>query len=209
MPPQPGPPSPDPCLVHSRRTRYRGGTLIASEVHDLPEHERRLRAPDIYRPDSCPRCGHNRLHVHDRPQRILVGDSLTLRTTILRFICAAATCGATWRILPAFIARHLWRSWSTVSRTIYGDPPGRPRVRVPATTRRRWSDRLGSAGAQLVHLLARHGDAQVVLYASGARDDFTRLDVIEFFTATRALGKNALEDIAATAHALEPGIRLM
>jgi len=207
---QPHLPSPAPCLIHSRRTRYRGGTLIAPDVHDLPEHERRLRTPDIYRPGCCPRCGHDRLHVHDRPQPILFADSpALLRVPILRFICAAPTCGATWRILPAFIARHLWRRWSTVARIIYGDPPGPARVPIPARTRRRWRARLRSPGVQLVHLLARHTDPDVVRYTSGARDDCTRYDVVDLFPVGLSLGAYALEDIAATVHVLEPGIRLM
>jgi hypothetical protein len=40
--------------VQSRRVRFRGGTLIVPDVHDLAEHERRLLTPDGYRPATCP-----------------------------------------------------------------------------------------------------------------------------------------------------------
>src|SRR6266478_5708225 len=108
------PPSPDACLVLSRKTRFRGGTLIASDVHDLLEHERRLRDADAYRPVMCPRCGGTRLHIHDHPQRLLVGETKTVVIKIVRYICASTDCQATWRLLPAFVARHLWRQWATV-----------------------------------------------------------------------------------------------
>jgi hypothetical protein len=35
---------------------------------------------------------------------------------VLQFRCAREACGATWRILPAFLARHLWHAWNVVER---------------------------------------------------------------------------------------------
>ena len=63
------PPSPETCLVTSRVSRFKGGTLIDHEVRDLETHERRLCDPDGYRPGRCPRCGHCVLHVHCYPER--------------------------------------------------------------------------------------------------------------------------------------------
>jgi hypothetical protein len=203
------PPSPDPCLVYSRRSRFHGGTVIALDVHELADHEQRLRRPDGYRPPACLRCGGGRLHVHDRLQRLLLGEPALGRIQILRYICAAAACGATWRVLPAFVARHLWRRWTTVARTIAGDPRSSTSVPVPDRTRRRWNARLGSAARQLVHVLAHHDDEEVASFARFAGFDATRRDLVELFTAGRVLGVHALADIASTLHALEPGIRLM
>jgi hypothetical protein len=35
---------------------------------------------------------------------------------VAQYLCAADECSATWRILPMFLARHLWRAWKTVER---------------------------------------------------------------------------------------------
>lgn len=52
------------------------------------------------------------LHVHQRRERMLGGEAVqgteSTVTGALVFICA--TCRATWRILPLFIAHCLWRS---------------------------------------------------------------------------------------------------
>ena len=200
-------PRPDTCLVLSRRTRFRGGTLIA-HVHDLAEHQQRLRDSKGYRPKACPRCSGEHLHLHDRPQRVLAGEPHNGRIDIVRYICANETCGATWRVLPAFVARHLWRRWTTVARTIAGDPLGTT-MPVPARTRRRWNARLRSSALQLVHLLSHHRDEDVVRFASLVGLGGSRRELIEIFIAGRVLGTHALADVAATIHALEPGVRLI
>ena len=202
-------PTPEACLVQSRRARFRGGTLIASDVHELEEHERRLRDTDGYRPTACARCGGKRLHVHDRPQRVLVDETRVVRVVVIRYICARADCGATWRVLPAFIARHLWRRWTTVARAIapgLGRSLGRT---MSMRTVRRWRARLDCAARQLVNLLAEHDDAGVARFARIVGFDSTRRQLVELFTATRVLGVRSLEDIASALHALEPGVRLM
>jgi hypothetical protein len=206
---RPNPPPPENCLVNSRRLRFRGGTLIVPDVHELDEHERRLHSTDGYRPATCPRCGGERLHVHDHLRRVLVDEARVIRIGIVRYICARADCGATWRMLPAFVARHLWRRWTTVARAIAERAPA-SRVRaMPARTTRRWHARLASAARQLVLLLSGHDDEAVARFASVVRFDSTRRQLIEFFTAARVLGAHALEDIASALHALEPGVRLM
>jgi type IV pilus biogenesis protein CpaD/CtpE len=56
--------------------------------------------------------------------------SRAIRIDIVRYVCASPECRATWRVLPAFVARHLWRRWPTVARTIAGDPAGEVAVLV-------------------------------------------------------------------------------
>ena len=46
---RPPPPEPEDCLIHSRVSRYKGGTLIAEDVLDLATHGRRIVDPDGYR----------------------------------------------------------------------------------------------------------------------------------------------------------------
>ena len=76
-----------------------------------PRLESRVCDPDGYRPCGCPRCGHAVLHVHGYLERHPRGElGLPGVVRIIQYVCAAAECGATWRILPRFLARHLWRA---------------------------------------------------------------------------------------------------
>jgi hypothetical protein len=196
-------------LVQSRRARFRGGTVIVADVHALAEHVRRLQTADGYRPALCARCGGERLHLHDHLHRVLTGEPSAMQIDIVRYICASPECRATWRVLPAFVARHLWRRWDTVARTIAGDPGQSLTTPVPARTRRRWKARMASAARQLLHLLGQHDEAAVARFASVLSFDSTRRDLVELFIAGRVLGADALADIACTIHVLEPGVRLV
>ena len=193
----------------SRRTRFRGGTLVALDVHDLGEHERRLLRSDGYRPAACPRCTGRRLHLHDHLQRLVVDGPHVWRIGVVRYICVDRACGATWRMLPAFVARHLWRRWSTVARAIAGRTRDGEIAPAAARTLRRWRSRLRSAARQLVLLLGEHDDEDVARFARAAGFESTRLELVELLTAGRVLGPHGIEDIAAGLHQLERGIRLM
>jgi hypothetical protein len=116
----------------SRTSRTKGGTLIAERVHDVATHERLLLDLDGYRPDLCLHCGGDVLHAHDYAERRPRGaPDVAAEIRIRRYICANKKCQATWRILPAFLARHLWRVWPTVEREAL--PATLPAVAVPAT----------------------------------------------------------------------------
>lgn len=202
------PPSPDPCLVQSRKARFRGGTLIASDVVDVVQHERRLLDVDAYRPAACPTCGCAKLHVHDHLHRTVLGEQRAEIIRIVRYICANAACRATWRLLPAFVARHLWRRWATVRRAAAA-PPNKPVPHVPARTRRRWAARLRSAARQILLMLAGHDDAFTAALASTLGFDSTRRELVDLLAATRALGGDAFAGLAAALHVLERGVRLV
>jgi hypothetical protein len=116
------PPQPEACLTTSRASRCKGGTLIAEDVWTLKEHQQRLSSPDGYRPTPCPRCGEMQVHVHDYLERKPLGLT-AVAVGIVRYICASPTCRATWRILPAFLARHLRWAWSAVARAVMSGPP--------------------------------------------------------------------------------------
>jgi hypothetical protein len=80
---------------------FKRGTLIAEGVRDLDAHQRRICDPDGYRPDRCPRCGHDVLHVHCYPERHPRGEPDTPPVVrVAQYMCAADECNATWRILP-------------------------------------------------------------------------------------------------------------
>ncbi len=209
---RPPPPEPEDCLTHSRVSRYKGGTLIVEHVHDLATHERLLADRDGYRPDECARCFGHVLHVHDYPERRPRGElDLPPVVRIVRFICAAPACRATWRILPAILARHLWRIWPTVERTTHpAEPPVLDPMPIPKRTARRWRERLTSAAKLLVLLLACSGGVQLETIAKRAGLDATRRELVDVHArvATPPTGRR-LADLAAVVHRLERGLRLM
>ena len=209
---RPPPPEPEDCLTRSRASSYKGGTLIAEDVLDLATHRRRMVDPDGYRPRWCPRCDGSVLHVHDYPRRKPIGEpGMPLEITIVRHICAAPECGATWRILPAFLARHLWRIWTTVERTVSDEPPlAVAAVPIPETTAQRWRARLAAVAAQLVVLLATSGGALLEAIAKRVGLVATRVVLVDVHARmTETPPGRRLADLAVLVHRLERGLRLM
>jgi uncharacterized protein DUF6431 len=214
---RPPPPEPEDCLTQSRASRYKGGTLIAEDVLDLATHLRRVVDPDGYRPLWCPRCDGSVLHVHDYLRRRPIGEpGMPLEIPIVRHICAAPECRATWRILPAFLARHLWRMWVTIERTVSEDAqPAEESAEVvaapiPEQTVRRWRARLASIARQLVVLLAISGGALLETIAKRVGLVATRSELVEVHARMAdAPPGRWLADLAALVHRLERGLRLM
>jgi hypothetical protein len=177
------------------------------EVLTLERHEEMLRSGG-YRPrDGCPKCVGD-LHIHDYRTRALLADPAGI-VSVVRFLCWS--CKATWQMLPAFVARHLWRSWPTVEQAVEApQPESTPRAEIPASTRRRWLGRL-VAGAALL----------VVTLSTGERPALTAVGGAVGLVGTRRalVGEHArifavpagqrLLQVAALVHRLAPGVRLM
>lgn len=132
---------------------------------------------------------------------------------LLQFRCALDGCGATWRILPAFLARHLWHAWKVVEQVVR-PVPTTPAVtagsRVAARTRGRWLARLSSSSRVLVAVLAI--SAGVVLEEIARRVGLTstRGELVDAYVARTAPPiREQLSSLAALVHRLERGIRLM
>lgn len=206
------PPPAAGCLETSRRSRYRGGTQIAEDVHDLEEHLRRMSAPDLYRPASCGNCGGGRLHVHTRPERRPRGEpSLPAVVEVLQYRCAK--CRATWRMLPLFLARHLWHAWTAVERTVGVSGPTAATPRSPPIRRRtanRWRARLASSARFLVVLLAASGGAELEELAKEVGLVGMRAELVVTYTkvVSPRTGER-LASLGALLDRLERGIRLM
>lgn len=206
------PPRAEICLETSRKSSCLGGTIIAEDVHDLAEHERRLLNPDLYRPDACLKCGAH-VHVHTRPERHPCGDgSLPAVIEVLQFRCASGACGATWRVLPLFLARHVWYVWKAVEHAVMPSPAAAPMPRIGASTRTkaRWQARLGSSSRMLVVLLALSGGVALENVAQrvglvGTRGELVAAYAVE---AATAAGER-LSSLGALVHRLERGVRLM
>ena len=206
------PAAPELCLVKPYPSSQKGGTVIAEEVRDRATHERRLCVPDGYRPAWCASCGHGVLHVHDYPERKLRAEPLdperpAAAVRIIRYECAA--CGATWRVLPAFLARHLWRSWPVVEVVTVGAPPA-AQPEVPERTQRRWAARLYSSAALLVQILATSAQAALEKIAAAVGLDPTREQIVRAHAAQTGTARGwKLATLAALVHRLLPGVRLM
>jgi hypothetical protein len=197
------PPPPPACLwrPYSSNPNRKGGTIVVEDVGDLETHERRRCDPDGYRPKACFRCGHGKLHVHDYPER------KWLAITLVRYLCPV--CGATWRMLPVFVARMLWRSFPTVeAKTLGPASPSGPRV--PERTVRRWRSRLATAAQLLLKVLREAGDAALNAVAATVKETATRQDlVMAYAEGTKPPTGQRLAWLAGTIHRLAPGVRLM
>ena len=205
------PPSPPVCLTRSYKSRHqKGGTVIAEAVRDLETHRQWLLDPDAYRAviGSCCACGSKCIHALCFRERLLRGaspDGQVQIEMVRMFRCAVKTCGAVFTVLPAVIARHLWRRWQTVQ-DAQGESHG-----VPPSTHRRWLGRLRSSASQLVQLLAARASSLFppsLLHAVAQVP--TRSKLIETFQAScTEFTARPFALLAAWIHRLEPGIRLM
>jgi hypothetical protein len=202
------PPAAEECLVSSYTSRgRRGGTLIAESVRDVAAHEERMRRPASYRPAVC-RCGCRTLHIHGRRERKLRGSAVAeggLGTvTVMVFLCTG--CFATWRVLPAFLARCLWRAWDVVEAVVQGTRrTGEPAV--PARTASRWRARLAQTARMAGQVLATAGSQALTEVAQNVGLDGDRR-TLAFAYAARFEG-SLLAPLAALLHRLSPGVRLV
>jgi hypothetical protein len=128
------------------------------------------------------------------------------------YICANTKCGATWRVLPLFLARHLWRTWRTVERTVKpaDTPVPADAPVIPRRTRDRWMTRLMAAARVIVLLLAVSGGAALAELAAATPLDATRMVLVDAHALVAAARVNErLSTLATLTHRLERGIRLM
>lgn len=202
-----------PCL--HRRRACKGGTLIAEDVKTLEAHRARVCDPDGYRPEACARCGFRVLHVHDYRGRVLVAGGspgrpgATAVVDVARYACARGECGAIWQVLPALIARHLWRAWGTVEAAILGDAAVST-VEIPERTRARWTSRLLSSALLVVQLFATETGSCLEALAKSVGLEATRQALVLAYAAeTGAAAGARLSSVAAIINRLARGIRLM
>ena len=195
------PPAAETCLVSSDASRGRkGGTLIDERVRELSVHETMMKDPASYRPAEC-RCGCTRLHLHDRRERRALGAGRTTVVTVVIFLCAK--CFATWRVLPAFLARCLWRSWEVVEGALRGE-----RSPVPARTAQRWQARLAQTARAATQALAASGAPMLCEVAQRVGLEASRSALVKAYAEATA-SSSQLAPLAALLHRLSPGLRLM
>jgi len=207
------PPDHEACLVRLRPSSQKGGTIIAEDVTDRATHDRRLCDPDGYRPAFCPNCGERRLHIHDYRERILRAEPGEPTARVVRHECVG--CAAIWQILPAFIARHLWRTWNVVEHTLSGAGPlptleTRRWPPVPARTRRRWRARWLRPARFLAQILASWSEAAWSALAGALAPAATCADLVAAYAGAQATpAGRLLAAVAALIYRLQPKVRLM
>jgi len=206
------PPNQEACLVRLRSSSQKGGTIIAEDVTDRATHDRRLGSPDGYRPAFCPNCGARTLHVHDYRERILRAEPGEPVAKVVRHECLG--CDGIWQIVPAFLARHLWRTWRVVEQALTGagPPPPAPQSwpRVPARTQRRWQARWRRPAQLLTQILATCGAAAWATLAAGLGPAAPCAELVAAYAGARATpaGQRPAA-VAALVHRIQPQVRLM
>lgn len=190
-----------PYLDRGRPAKQKGGTVIARHIRTLEEHEAALADPDAVRPPGCLRCRVAAVHVHERRHRVFQGETDgPPGTDVLIFRCADQdNCGAVWRVLPAFLARHLWRRWSVVETSVVRPQPNRDRV--SSRTRQRWRARLRTSAAVLVTLLAASGIARWSQLAATVGAATSRSGLVAH--------ASSLPELAYVVDRQMPGVRVM
>jgi len=210
---RPLPPCEEVCLVRRRASTQKGGTLIAEDVTDRATHERRICDPDGYRPPFCPGCHGTRLYVHDYRERILRAEPDKPVVTTVRHECV--DCDAIWQVLPAFVARYLWRTWEVIAHVLTGEAaPTATRTlewpKVPTRTARRWRARWGRPATYLVHVLTASGEAAWAALGCLTRPDGTCGDLVAAYARSAACaGGCAMGAFAALIYRLQPRFRLV
>lgn len=204
-------PPAEACLFRLRSSTQKGGTLIAEDVTDWATHDRRICDPDGYRPRVCPTCGGSRFHVHDYRVRILRAEPTTPVATIVRHLCVA--CLAIWQVLPALIARHLWRTWRTVAQPLVPDEAPAESWRwppVPTRTVHRWRARWDRPARALAQILTTSGAVVWATLVGALPAEATCGDLVVAYRrqhgSTMALAVGA---VAALVYRLQPRVRLM
>lgn len=202
------PPAAQSCLVRSCASRgQKGGTLIAEAMEDAEAHDAMMKRPAQYRPTECA-CGGKKLHIHQRRERSLRGsptpDRAVRTVTVMVFLCVA--CRATWRVLPSFVARCLWRTWDVVEGVVLGTRQAQAPV-VSSRTQRRWRARAAQAARLPAQVLATAGKAGLSEVAQEVGLDADRSALATAYM--KRFGGSLLRPLASLLHRLVPGIRLI
>ena len=129
-------------------------------------------------------------------------ESAQLATVrIVVFICTR--CSATWRVLPAFLARGLWRTWLVVASVLLGSR-GQHEPVIPARTRQRWLRRWAGSARVPGQLLASSGSEPLRAVVRAVGLDCTRSALFDAY-AKATLCPEPFAALAALLHRLGRG----
>ncbi len=131
-------------------------------------------------------------------------------THVVCFRCSNSECEAVWRVLPALLARHLWRRWQVVEPATMPGASAAASSPVPKRTRRRWKQRLRTAARPLLMALASCADAVIQRLAGSVADAASRLELVVAYAQEADCSDGLrLASLAALIHQIAPGIRVM
>ncbi len=188
-----------------------GGTRIAEDVTDLATHRERARSPDGYRPARCPHCGRVP-RGHGIRSRVLRDQPDSASEDIRRYRCRP--CRAVWQVLPAFLARHLHRTWGAVQSRLVAAGALKAtgaewRVRSKPTTLARWRSRLETSAVTVTQSLveAAVGVSVIVEVVGIVCSRQVLIEALGDHGVTSAPRK--LQELACLVHRITPGLRLM
>lgn len=106
-------------------------------------------------------------------------------------------------MLPAFLARCLWRTWEVVEGALF-----KGEGQVPARTAQRWRARLAQAARAPTQALATSSDATLREVAQRVGLDASRQALVHAYAA--AISSTVmLAPLAVLLHRLSPGLRLV
>lgn len=169
--------------------------MIAGDVWDREEHERRLVDPATYRP-VCRVCG--------RPmQGHGLRERRPLRLDIRRYRCRP--CGAVVQVLPAFVARNLWRTWPTVEAIVV---QSERKPRVAERTARRWRGRSMLPARVVLHVLSSLRTPALDELVAGLGLDATRRALLGAFRPLAGV-LGACAALTVLLGRVLPGLRVM
>jgi hypothetical protein len=114
-------------------------------------------------------------------------------------------CAAVFTVLPAFVARHLWRAWKTVEDCACG------KRRPPRSTLIRWLARLCCDASQLLQIfLASAQGLADRAFLKRLAVSRTRRDLVQTVASSLAVAAGRVFGfVGAWIHRLAPGVRLM
>ena len=187
-------------LTSGYPSSVKGGTVIAGDVWDRDEHQRRLADLESYGP-ACPKCGRP-MQGHGLRERRPVRE---VPIDIQRYRCRP--CHAVVQVLPAFVARHLWRTWETVEAVVV-PPEQRPPVVVPKRTRRRWRARASQPVRVVLHVLSSLRTAILSGLVAALGLDATRRALLAAFRPL-AGAMGACAALSVLLGKVLPGLRVM
>ena len=177
----------------------KGGTVIAADVGDREEHERRLASPDHYR-TVCRICG-RAMHAHATRQRT-IPDELPLE--IRRYRCP--DCGGVVTVLPGYVARHLHQKTETVEEALSEAPE--PSRRVAPRTSRRWRERARTAARAALQVLSAVRSPALLAVVAQVGLDGTRGALLDAFRPLSG-PRGPLAALTNLLNLALPGLRVM
>ena len=173
--------------------------MIAEDVWARDEHERRLVDPELYRPE-CRRCKRPMQGHGLRDRRVVHEVPIDVR----RYRCCP--CHAIVQVLPAFVARNLWRIWPTVEAVVVSSTRRQPVV--AARTVRRWRERAAQEARRVLHVLSSLRTPVLDELVAGLGLDAARRALLAAFRPLAGV-QGALAALTVLLGKVLPGLRVM